>query len=369
MSSSSSDTAIQADVARELIAGEAQFDFAFLIMNALAAVIASYALLADSASGVIGAMLVAMLLGPIEGISLALVDGDTRLLRQASFSLVVGISTVVCCAAVIGWLHADIPAGKELLARTRPNYLDLMIALADGAVGAYAAMRPKISNAVVGVAIATALVPPMCTGTIFLTRGEWDSAAGGYLLAFANIVAIQFASSVVMWLSGLHRGMDGLLGRARMVWFNLASLVLLVVLFVVLGWNTKLLVSEVIFQSNVRKNLQNELTHFLGARLADTQITREDDRFIVRAVVRGPYPLSARDVGSLEAALPRPVDGLPLELRVRFVKVEVMSAAGPVYDQHFTESEALRQNAVVIKPGVDDERVPSTDTESGNLPL
>lgn len=117
-------------------------------MNALATVIASYALRVDSTSGVIGAMLEAM---PAGG-SLALADGDSLWFRQSLLSLGCGI--VILCALGVGLLHPDIPAGKELLGRTHPNYPDLMIALTGGAVGAY-------------------------------------------LLAIANIVAIQFSSSIM----------------------------------------------------------------------------------------------------------------------------------------------------------------------------
>ena len=105
-------------------------------MNALLAIIASDALLADSVSGVIGAMLVAMLLSAIAGVSLSLVDGDHGLLRRSLLILGGGTAIVVVCALIIGLLHADIPASREMLARTHPNYLDLMIALAGGAVGA-----------------------------------------------------------------------------------------------------------------------------------------------------------------------------------------------------------------------------------------
>jgi uncharacterized hydrophobic protein (TIGR00271 family) len=135
---------LEIQAARTEIADNARFDKAFIVMNALAAIIACYALLADSAAGVIGAMLVAMLLSPIAGVSLSLVDGDHALLRQSLLSLGGGVGIVVVCAWIIGLLHPDIPAGKELLARTHPNYLDLMIALAGGAVGAYAVITPRI---------------------------------------------------------------------------------------------------------------------------------------------------------------------------------------------------------------------------------
>ena len=118
---------LEIQAARADIISNAQFDKAFIIMNALAAIIASYGLLADSASGVIGAMLVAMLLSPIAGVSLSLVDGNHALLRQSLLSLGGGVGIVMLCALIIGFFHSDIPAGKELLARTHPNYLDLLL--------------------------------------------------------------------------------------------------------------------------------------------------------------------------------------------------------------------------------------------------
>ena len=86
---------LEIQTARTEIADNARFDKAFIIMNALSAIIASYALLADSVSGVIGAMLVAMLLSPIAGVSLSLVDGDQGLLRRSSLSLGGGVGIVV----------------------------------------------------------------------------------------------------------------------------------------------------------------------------------------------------------------------------------------------------------------------------------
>lgn len=320
-------------VARQEIIQSAQFDKSFIIMNALAAVIASYGLLADSVSGVIGAMLVAMLLNPIVGVSLSLVDGNSNLFRQSMRSLAGGIGIVILCAGVIGILHPDIPAGKELLGRTHPNYMDLMIALAGGAVGAYAVITPRISNAVVGVAIATALVPPLCSGTIFAARQEWENAGGAFLLAFANISAIQFASSVVLWLSGFNKTIDKLSCSKHVILLNIVSLICITVLFVALGANTKAFISQVLFESSVRKVLKREISSYPGAYMSDVDISEhKGGKNIIRIAVRGPFPFSAEDVGKIENNLPKASNGLSNELVLRYISVNVMTKNGRKFD-------------------------------------
>lgn len=335
---------------RTEIARNAQFDKAFIVMNALAAVIASYALLADSSSGVIGAMLVAMLLSPIAGVSLSLVDGDSLLFRQSMWSLGGGIGIVIVCSLAVGLLHTDMPAGKELLSRTHPNYLDLMIALAGGAVGAYAVISPRIVNAVVGVAIATALVPPLCSGTIFAARGEWENAGGAYLLAFANIVAIQFSSSIILWLAGFHKAVDRFYRNKKVVWLNAVSFLMMALLFAALGANTKIVLSQLLYETNVRKALHQEMKNYPGAYLSDARITQEDDKNLVRIVVRSPYAFSSSDVGNIEAKLPEAPNQLPVELRLRLIRVEVMTKEGPKFDLKMSDTSQPISDIESIEP-------------------
>jgi uncharacterized membrane protein len=164
-------------------------DLRFRLLVWFSAVIATLGLVADSAAVVIGAMLVAPLLGPIMAIGEASLGGRTRQGLLAS-----GFDVL-----------ESLPG--EVQARTRPNPLDLGIALAGGTIGAYAVARMRDSAAVPGVAIATALMPPLCTVGIGLAiddRGVW----GGALLLFTtNLAAIVFSSAAVFWLVGLapHR--------------------------------------------------------------------------------------------------------------------------------------------------------------------
>jgi uncharacterized hydrophobic protein (TIGR00271 family) len=108
---------------RQQIRDNAVLTTPYFLMNALATIVACYGLLADSTAVVIGAMVIAMLLGPITGIALGLVDGDNQLLRQAIVTELAGVLTVMVIAFIIGKLHQDIPVGKEIMARTAPNIL------------------------------------------------------------------------------------------------------------------------------------------------------------------------------------------------------------------------------------------------------
>ena len=172
------------DVQRTSIRENAALDLPFLGMNTLAAIIASYGLLANSPAVVIGAMIIAMLLGPISGAALALVDGDNRLLAKSLTTLLAGSAGVFVTAFILGLIHHKIPITHEILARTSPNLTDLMIALAGGAAGAYATVSTRLSGAFVGVAIATALVPPICAGMALVARGEYQLGLNAFFLAF-----------------------------------------------------------------------------------------------------------------------------------------------------------------------------------------
>ena len=151
----------------ESIRNDAALSRACLVMNVLAATIASYGLFGNSPAVVISAMIVAMTLGPIVGVSLALVDIDMKLLLKSITSLAVGAIVVMITAFIIGTIHKEIPITKEIIARTAPNLLDLMVALAGGAAVAYATVSPRLSVAFIGVAVATALVPPLAVEPVF----------------------------------------------------------------------------------------------------------------------------------------------------------------------------------------------------------
>jgi len=143
------------------------FDFFLLVI--LSCTIATMGLLTNSAAIIIGAMLVAPLMSPIIGLGLASITGDQRLLRFAGAGLVQGAFLAVLVSFILSWFNRQLPfillqeLPNEILARTHPSPIDLTVALAGGLAAAYALAQPTLSAALPGVAIATALMPPLCT--------------------------------------------------------------------------------------------------------------------------------------------------------------------------------------------------------------
>ncbi len=315
------------EATRKQIEENASFSKSYVVMNTLATIVACYGLLQDSTAVVIGAMIIAMLLGPITGIALALVDGNSTLLRKALLAEIGGATLVLSVAFLLGTVHREMPLTKEILARTSPNILDLMIALAGGAAGAYATVSPRISVGLVGVAIATALVPPLSTCAICVARGEVRLAFGGFLLFFANFVAIQFASSVVMWLSGYHRVTnhpgDGHVVYGR----NAVSFVVLLILAVYLGFSFSKSIERQRHQAQVRENLEAAFKAFPGVRLTEVRFQQATDKEVIFAVIVTPYSFSPERVAAIEDKLPTPTTAR-LELHIRSIITKETTRTG-----------------------------------------
>ena len=320
------------ETVREKIRNDATFGGAYLVMNALATTIASYGLFANSPAVVIGAMIIALLLGPIVGVSLALVDGDTKTLLRSLFTLLAGAIGVVATAFIIGTLHKHIPITAEITARTAPNLLDLMIALAGGAAGAYATVSFRLSIALVGVAIATALVPPLSSAGILLARGEGGLALGAFELAAVNLVAIQFSSSVVLWFTGFRR-VTRTSGQPLPAFLrqNLLSIVILVALGVSLTITFRQIMAKRLYETKTQFVLQQKIDASAGSHLVGVRFERVPGKTIVRAVMRGPNPPLAGQVATMEEQLPSPPDGTTVALRIRFVQLTIIGRDGPMY--------------------------------------
>ena len=178
----------------------------FLLMMLLASVISAAGVLADSTAVVIGAMLIAPLITPMMGMGLALVTGwPNRLSRSALLVLLgslVAIGTGALLAAVTGFA-TDLETNTQIVSRSSPRLIDLVIALAAGAAGAYALCRKEASSSLPGVAVAIALVPPLSVVGVTADGGDWRQASGTLVLFLTNLVAIIFAGGFVFLLTGV----------------------------------------------------------------------------------------------------------------------------------------------------------------------
>jgi uncharacterized hydrophobic protein (TIGR00271 family) len=297
----------------------------FFIMNALAAIIAAYGLLSNSTAVVIGAMLVAMMLGPIAGISLALIDSRWILFKTAFKTLALGIIMIYGIGFVIGIIHPNIAITDEILARTHPNSLDLMIALAGGAAGAFASVSPRLSVAVVGVAVATALVPPLVASGILLSRAEFTLSANAFLLTFTNIIAIQVSSAMVLWIAGFRRGSTEEV-RSKYLEFakrNWVSLIILLILAVYLTFNLIYSVQNELYKSKVSDQLAQELN--TETNIIDTvQFDSQQDFTLARVFIRGVEPPSTAKIDELNRSISPDRKGHPTYVQIRFIPVQII---------------------------------------------
>lgn len=299
----------------------------FFIMNALAAIIAGYGLLANSSAVVIGAMLVAMMLGPISGIALSFIDNRWILFRTAFTTLILGLIMIFSIGVILGLININLPITNEILARTQPTIIDLMIALAGGAAGAFASISPRLSVAVVGVAVATALVPPLVVSGILVAHMEWKNATNALILAVTNIIAIQVSSSLVLWIAGFRRGSDVEV-KSNILEFikrNIISLCFLVALAIYLTLNFMHMLNKQMYENSIKSEVKSFFN--IKNNIVDTiQFDKRGDFTLVRVVVRGDIQPQPLDIQKLNESLKRDLNGQSTITQVRFIPIQIIEA-------------------------------------------
>jgi uncharacterized hydrophobic protein (TIGR00271 family) len=177
----------------------------YLVMIILSSVLASVGLLQSSVAVVIGAMLVAPLMSPLMGFGVGLALGDVVMMRRSTLTVMHGVGLVVLTSVLTGLIFPLPNPTPEMAARGEPNLLDLFVALASGAAGAFALARRDIPAALAGVAIAAALVPPICTTGLALANGETSLMLGAGALSLVNIIGISITAAGVFSVLGIQQ--------------------------------------------------------------------------------------------------------------------------------------------------------------------
>lgn len=175
----------------------------FVAMTVLSAVVAAVGLMRDDVAVIIGAMVLAPLLGPNVAMGLATTLGDTQLWRRALYTNVVGIASAFLFSVLVGAIFSLDPEIPAIAARTRVGVGDILLALAAGAAGTLAFTR-GLSGAVIGVMVAVALVPPLVTSGILLGDGHAWLALRALVLTGANVVCINLAGIVTFLIQGVR---------------------------------------------------------------------------------------------------------------------------------------------------------------------
>lgn len=222
----------------------------YLFMTAMSGGIAILGLLLSSPAVVIGAMLLSPLMGPIMGMGFALAIADWDWLKQSMRTLIVGSALAVLLCAVLVFFSPIQTITTEIAARTRPNLFDLFVALFSALAGAYAMIRGR-EGTIVGVAIATALMPPLAVVGFGLATFNWTVFSGSLLLFVTNLLTIALTAFAMAKLYGFRNSLS-----ARNTMFqNVALLTVFIALAVPLGFSLQ----QIAWETNAQRIVSDEI--------------------------------------------------------------------------------------------------------------
>jgi uncharacterized hydrophobic protein (TIGR00271 family) len=297
----------------------------FLTLMVLASVISATGVLADSTAVVIGAMLIAPLMGPLMAAAMSLIMGWPRRLNTAVLVAVGGVALAIGISFLLGLgapALVDVELNHQIASRSTPSVLDLITAVAAGAAGAYGLSRPDVSDSLPGVAIAIALVPPLSVVGISYSAGEWAVGNGALLLFALNTVSILIVGGLTFVLTGvtpISRVADNQ-RRVRTAAAGVATLALIVVGALLLDAERA---TTTAFEQRAAEQAVDEwIEEAPDHELED--IGREGDR--VTAVVIGPgteAPSATELAAGLSDAL-----GREMTAEVRLLVQETETATG-----------------------------------------
>jgi len=187
----------------EDIKSRMQLNWVFVILVLLSSIVAAVGLLKDNVAVVIGAMVIAPLLGPNVGLALSTTLADYDLGKKALLSNIVAIAIGFAFSVILGLLVDVDPSINEILSRTEVGLGDIALALASGSAGALA-LTTGISTALVGVMVAVALLPPLVVLGLLIGSGNFDYAWGAFLLLLTNLISVNLAGVVTFWARGIR---------------------------------------------------------------------------------------------------------------------------------------------------------------------
>lgn len=290
----------------------------YLFMTAMSAGIAVLGLLLSSPAVVIGAMLLSPLMDPIMGLGFALAIGDYQWLKQSARSLAWGTLMAVGLTAILVFMSPIQTITPEIASRTQPNLFDLFVALFSALAGAYAMIKGR-EGTIVGVAIATALMPPLAVIGFGLATWNWTVFSGALLLYVTNLITIALTAWAMARLYGFKTSLSQRQSQAQ----NFA----VVVVFIGLAIPLALSLQQIAFQTNSQRIIRGEIEEKF---VPEAEISRLDvdfraDPILVTATVY--TPVLRPDV---EAEVERALAGRlsePVELSLTQLQVGTSASA------------------------------------------
>ncbi|MCK0129349.1 TIGR00341 family protein [Erythrobacter sp. F6033] len=290
----------------------------YLFMTAMSAGIAVLGLLLSSPAVVIGAMLLSPLMGPIMGLGFALAIGDYQWLKQSARSLAWGSVMGIALTGVLVYMSPIQTITPEIAARTQPNLFDLFVALFSALAGAYAMIRGR-EGTIVGVAIATALMPPLAVVGFGLATWNWTVFSGALLLYVTNLITIALTA----WAMARLYGFKTTLSHRQTQYQNF----MVIAVFIGLAIPLALSLQQIAFQTNSQRIIRGEIEEpfMTGSEISRLDVDFRAKPIAVSASIYTPSPKLDAET-EIERALANRL-GQPVELSLTQFQVGTSASA------------------------------------------
>ncbi|MDJ0658480.1 MAG: TIGR00341 family protein [Crocosphaera sp.] len=293
----------------------------FSILLILATTISTCGLISNSAATIIGAMIIAPLMIPIIGIAYALVTFNIRLINYSLIRLTFGIFLTIGIAFLTTEIIGYKLSGAEILARTEPTLLDLGVAIAAGTAGGFAKVRRSVSDAIPGVAISVALVPPLCVVGIGFAVSDFSLSIGSFMLFLTNLVGIILTAAIVFLFESY-----GSWKKATASLFVLIASLIMITLPLNFSFREMIIENQIRHQLAKRHRQHNDKEETIITKV-DVQL-QEEKIVVVADVIITPDRLDEIDPKEnlkLTQKTLSEMMGQPVELRVRVFPIEILN--------------------------------------------
>lgn len=298
--------------------------FPFYLLTSLGALVITLGLIINSGAVVIGGMLISPVLWPILSFSLSITRGRTITIQKSFFTLIKASLLILFISILVAYISPFSVYSDEILTRTEPTLIELLIGMAAGFIGAYSASSKKIASSIGGVAISVALVPPLCVAGLTLVTGNYEQSIGAFLLYVSNLLAIIVSSVIVYVLEGYYTSTSSdktkIVRKNYMTW----SFTLLLFISVPLVALTNSLIKEQRVRNYV---LQTTLNVFPDSKITDLTIYDSSLTVVIEYTLQNENPVETDVVDKLtkiySAQLKKPVT-----LNINHIQTKKVTSTG-----------------------------------------
>jgi uncharacterized hydrophobic protein (TIGR00271 family) len=320
-----------------------RFDVVYFAMLVLSSLIALLGLLLNSPAVIIGAMLISPLMGPILACGLALTTADWNIGKKAARNVGLSVAEAIFITVFATWLSPLREVTPEIMARTNPNLMDLLIALFSGIAGTLALASRKTAMTILpGVAIATALIPPLATVGYGIGTGQVAIASGALMLFLTNFAAIVLSAGLVFLLIGVRPPSAGtdqhFIARHRIA----IAVLLLLGLSVPLMRTLSSAAQEVHLRTEISNLLRKRLSKSEERQLDSVKLQIAKGQVGVAAIVQTSRFIDPQEVLRLQSELTSLI-GRPVRLELQQLQLARKESTSPVEGKDFLSGGVVQQ--------------------------